>query len=147
MICSKGFEKCVMTCIQHYRNIQNSFTALKILGIPPALPSLTSPWLPEPLAITHLFTIFTVLPLGFSCGSAGNECACNAGDVGLISGLRRSPGEGKGYLLQYSGLENSMDCIAHGVRKSRTWLSRFHFLVAVSIHSSSLFTAHYMDVP
>ena len=49
------------------------------------------------------------------------------GDLGLIPGLGRSPGEGKGYPLQYSGLENSMDCIVHGVAKSRTRLSDFHF--------------------
>ena len=47
--------------------------------------------------------------LGFSCGSAGKESACNAGDLGLIPELGRSPGDGKGYSLQYSGLENSMD--------------------------------------
>jgi len=58
--------------------------------------------------------------LGFPCVSAGKESACNAGDLGLISGLRRSPGEGKGYPLQYSGLENSMDCIVHGATKSWT---------------------------
>ena len=46
--------------------------------------------------------------LGFPCGSAGKESTCNAGDLGLIPGLERSPGEGKGYPLQYSGLENSM---------------------------------------
>ena len=46
--------------------------------------------------------------------------------LGSIPGLGRSPGEGKGYPLQYSGLENSMDCIVHGVTKSRTWLSNFH---------------------
>ena len=46
---------------------------------------------------------------GFPCGSAGKESACNAGDLGLIPGLGRSPGEGKGNPLQYSGLENSMD--------------------------------------
>ena len=46
--------------------------------------------------------------LGFPCGSAGKESACNAGGLGLIPGLGRSPGEGKGYPLQYSGLENSM---------------------------------------
>ena len=55
-----------------------------------------------------------------SCGSAGNEFTCNAGDLGLIPGLGRSPGEGKGYPLQYSGLENSMDCIVHAVMKSWT---------------------------
>ena len=49
------------------------------------------------------------------------------GDLGSIPGLGRSPGEGKGYPLQYSDLENSMDCIVHGVAKSRTRLSDFHF--------------------
>ena len=58
--------------------------------------------------------------LGFPCGSAGKESACNVGDLGLIPGLGRSPGEGKGYPLQYSGLENSMDCVAHGVAESDT---------------------------
>ena len=57
---------------------------------------------------------------GFPGSSAGKESACNAGDPGLIPGLGRPPGEGKGYPLQYSGLENSMDCIAHGVTKSQT---------------------------
>jgi len=47
--------------------------------------------------------------LDFSCGSAGKESACNVGDLGLIPGLGRSPGEGKGYPLQYSGLENPME--------------------------------------
>ena len=48
---------------------------------------------------------------GFPGGSVGNEPPCNVGDLGLIPGLGKSPGEGKGYPLQYSGLENSMDCI------------------------------------
>ena len=48
---------------------------------------------------------------GFPGGSAGKESACHMEDLGLISGLGRSPGEGKGYPLQYSGLENPMDCI------------------------------------
>jgi len=64
--------------------------------------------------------------LGFLCGSAGKESACNAGDLALIPGLRRSLGEGKGYPLQYSGLENFMDCVVHGVAKSRTQLTDFH---------------------
>ena len=51
------------------------------------------------------------------------ESTCNVGDLGLIPGLGRSPGEENGYPLQYSGLENSMDCIVHRVAKSRTWLS------------------------
>ena len=46
----------------------------------------------------------------FPCGSAGKESACSVGGLGLIPGLGRSPGEGKGCPLQYSGLENSMDC-------------------------------------
>ena len=49
--------------------------------------------------------------LGFPCSSAGKESACNVGDLSLIPGLERSVGEGKGYLLQYSGLENTMDYI------------------------------------
>ena len=49
--------------------------------------------------------------LGFPGGSAGKESACNVGDLGSIPGLGRYPGEGKGYPLQYSGLENSMDYI------------------------------------
>ena len=53
-------------------------------------------------------------------GSAGKESAYNAGDMGSIPGLGRPPGEGKGYPLQYSGLENSMDCIVHGVTESWT---------------------------
>ena len=65
--------------------------------------------------------------LGFPHGSAGKESACNARDLGLIPGLGRSPGEGKGYPFQYSGLENSMDCIVHGFAKSWIQLSDFHF--------------------
>ena len=57
---------------------------------------------------------------GFPCGSAGKESAYNVKDLGLIPGLGRSPGEGKGYPLQYSGLENSMNSIVHGVTKSQT---------------------------
>ena len=61
---------------------------------------------------------------GFPDGSDGKESACNAGYLGSIPGLGGSPGEGKGYPLQYSGLENA---IVHGVTKSRTRLSNFHF--------------------
>ena len=59
--------------------------------------------------------------------SAGKESASNAEDLGLIPGLGRSPREGKSYPLQYSGLENSLGCRVHGVAKSWTWLSNFHF--------------------
>ena len=61
------------------------------------------------------------------CGLAGKESTCNVGDLGLIPGLGRSPGEGKGYPLQYSGPENPMDCIICGVAKSGTQLRDFHF--------------------
>ena len=57
---------------------------------------------------------------GFPCGSAGEESTCNVGDLGLIHGLGRSPGEGKGYPLQYSGLENSIDCTVCGATESDT---------------------------
>ena len=56
--------------------------------------------------------------MGLPWWPGGKESACKAGDLGLTPGLGRSPGEGKGYPLQYSGLENSMDCIVHGVAES-----------------------------
>ena len=64
--------------------------------------------------------------LGLPGGSDGEESACNVEDLGAIPGLGRPPGEGKGYPLQYSSLENSMNCIVHGVTKSRTQLRDFH---------------------
>ena len=59
-------------------------------------------------------------PEGFPGSSAGKESACNTGDPSAIPGSGRSPGEGKGYPLQYSGLESSMNCTVHGVAKSQT---------------------------
>ena len=56
----------------------------------------------------------------FPDSSVGKESAHNAGDPSSIPGLQRSPGEEKGYSLQYSALENSMDCIIHGVSQSQT---------------------------
>ena len=64
---------------------------------------------------------------GFPCGSAGKESTCNVGGLGSAPGLGRSPGEDKGYPLQYFGLESSMNCIVHGFAKSWTQLSDFHF--------------------
>ena len=64
------------------------------------------------------------------CGSAGKESACTMENLGSILVLGRSPGEEKGYPLQYSGLENSMDCIVHGVTNSRPELSNLHARVA-----------------
>ena len=57
---------------------------------------------------------------GFPGGSDGKESACNVGDLGLIPGFRRPPEEGKGYPLQYSGLENSVDYIVHGLANGQT---------------------------
>ena len=65
--------------------------------------------------------------LVFPGGSIGKESTCNVGDLGSIPGLGRSPGEVKGNPLQYSGLENSMDYMVHGVAKSPTQVSDFHF--------------------
>ena len=71
-------------------------------------------------------TLMGLLSIGASL-IAGKETACSAGDPSSIPGSGRSPGEGNGYPLQYSGLENSMDCIVHGVAKSQTQLSDFDF--------------------
>ena len=76
---------------------------------------------------THLMLWVVPLDSGFPGGSAGKESACNAGDLGSVPGLGRSPGGGKGNPLQYSGLESSMDDIVPGVAKSWTQLSDFHF--------------------
>ena len=67
--------------------------------------------------------------LGFPGGSDGKESTCNAGDLGSTPWFGRSPGEGNGYPLQYSGQRNSMDCMAHGFAESDTTerLSLFHF--------------------
>ena len=64
--------------------------------------------------------------LGFSVVSGGKESACKVGDLSSIPGLGRSLGEGNGYPLQDSGLENAMAYAAYGVAKSRTRLSAFH---------------------
>ena len=82
--------------------------------------------------------------LGFSCGSAGKESACNTGDLGSIPGLGRSPGQG--YPLQYSGLENTVDCIVHGVAKSRTRLSDFHFHFQIPAVAVFLPLFQYTDI-
>ena len=78
--------------------------------------------------------------LGFLCGSAGKKSTSNVGDLGLIPGLERSPGEGKDCPLQYSGLENSMDCTVHGVAKSQAQLSDFHSLTHIPLILINLIT-------
>ena len=91
-------------------------------------------WQPQTSAFISSFQLISMrllktslnsLLLSFPCGSAGKACACNVGDLGSIPGLGRSPGDGKGYPLQYSGLENCMDCLVHGVAKSRIQPSDF----------------------
>ena len=88
-------------------------------GLIPGSGRSTGEWIGYPLPVF----------LGFPYGSAGKESAYNVGDLGLIPGLGRSPGERKGYPLQYSGLENSMDFIVHGVAKSWTQLRDLHFIL------------------
>ena len=73
---------------------------------------------PRPCAKSYIYIKYIIN--GFPCGSAGKGSAWSAGDLGLIPGLGRSPGEGKGYPLQYSGPEKSVDCIVHRVTKSQT---------------------------
>ena len=83
--------------------------------------------LTQPVGTCCFYTLNGLSICGFPCGSAGKESTCNAGDLGSTPGLGRSPGEGKGYPFQYSGLEHSMDYTVHGVTKSQTQLSDFHF--------------------
>ena len=85
---------------------------------------------------------------GFPDSLVGKEFFCNAGGLGLIPGLWRFPGEGEGYPLQYSGLENSVDCIVHGAANSWTQLNNFHvhytFLNIYLYHTKpKIVQAHY----
>ena len=84
------------------------------------------PWIEEPGRLQSMgsqraghkwMTFINTYILGFPGGSAGKEFVCNAGDLGSIPGLGRSPGEGNGYPLQYSSLENSMDYTVHGLQR------------------------------
>ena len=101
-----------------------------------AVHGVTESDMTERLDWTELKPYFAspILPSGFPGGSAGKESACSVRDLGSISGLGRFPGDGNSYSLQYSGLENSMDYVVHGVAKSWTWLNNFHSF------SSSLFS-------
>ena len=67
------------------------------------------------------FLRFSPILMGFPGGSDGKEFACNAGDLGSVPGLGRSPREGNGYPLQYSSLENCMDSTVHGVPASESF--------------------------
>ena len=86
----------------------------------------------------RLSFLHCIFLLGFPCGSAGKESSCNAGDLGSIPGLGRSPGEGKGgYPLQYSGLDNSMDCSLPGFSVHRIFQARVLEWVAISFSRGS----------
>ena len=91
-------------------------------------------WLPLVNTLYHLrllpsyIFIWIFIQWGFPCGSTVKESACNAGDLGLIPGLGRSPGEGEIYPLQYFGLENSV-----GLQRVRTRLSDFHFHAIINV--------------
>ena len=75
--------------------------------------------------------------MAFTCGSDSKESTCNAEDLGLIPSLGRSPAERNGYPIRYSGLENSKDCVVHGVAKSQTRLSDFHFQLSCTMLQTS----------
>ena len=99
---------------------------------------MSSPKINSTMSCTWSWHPLYVIPSSSTCGSAGEESAYSVGDLRSIPGLGRSPGEGKGYPLQYSGLENSTDCIVYGAAKSRTRLSDFHFnfLLYIKTHGS-----------
>ena len=93
--------------------------------------------------------LLTPVFLGFPGSSDSKDSTCNAGDLGSIPGSRRSPGEENSYPLQYSGLKNSTDrrawqAIVHGVEKSRTWLSDFHFISFLVMIEGSLLIEHHL---
>ena len=75
------------------------------------------------LQALHFSSPFTSCIKGFPCGSADKESACSVGDLGSIPGLRRSPGKGNCYTLQYFGLDNSMDCIQGFQRVWNDWVT------------------------
>ena len=78
----------------------------------------------------YTYTLYMYTCMLPSC-SVGKESACNAADLSLIPGLGRSPGEGNGYLLQYSGLENSVNCIVHGVAESFTFIYMYNWVTGL----------------
>ena len=96
-------------------------------GLLPAPPGdLPDPEMEHMSSTWQVDSLLLALPGASLVAQLEKNLACNMGDLGLIPGLGRSPGEGKGYPLHYSGLENSMDCIVHEIAKSQTQLSDFH---------------------
>ena len=82
--------------------------------------------------VEHITGTRRINAIGHTCGSAGKQSACNAGDLSSTPGLGRSPGEGKGYPLQYSGLKIFMDYTVYGIANSQTRLNDFHFQLEMS---------------
>ena len=102
----------------------------------------------KPTLTYVLKKLSSALAQGFPGSSDGKEYACDAGDLGLIFGLGRCPGEGHGNPLQYSYLENSMDrgawqATVHGVTKSWSSLSNFHFIFTPLAHLKISSLKHY----
>ena len=106
-----------------------SLQTMKIMNSPGTYPTFLSACLICPQGKHWSFSVtwISLHLLGFPDSSVGRESACSAGHPSSIPGSESSPGEGKGYPLQYSGLENSMVYIFHGVAKSQTRLSDLHF--------------------
>ena len=117
---SMGSQRMVHNLVTEQHSLSISVSSTFILVLPPC-------------TTLHSYLLSHFLTLGFPCGSAGKESACNVGDLGSISGLGRSPGEGKGYPLQCSGLENSKDCISPWGRKESDMTER------LSLTSSTFF--------
>ena len=130
-----------MALMPAFKAASFSFPVLWVL--PPQTP-VAPPHLPQPQLLSlniiqRCFKPFFFPPPMFPCGSDGKISACNEGDpgdLGSIPELGRSPGEGNGKPLQYSGLENPMDrgtlgATAHGVKKSETWLSDYTFFQTI----------------
>ena len=125
-------DKFAFCLLEHQNPLTFSSTALLLTPISP-LSSHISYFFLSALK-GFLFFLFSSWAFSlwhevFSGGSAGKEFACNEEDLGSVPGLGRSPGGENDYPLQYSGMENSMDCIVHGVANSRTQLSDFHFFI------------------
>ena len=114
--------KLIEFILRVFNGVLRVFGASLIAQLVKNPPAMQRPWFSSWVGKTcwRRDRLPTPIFLGFPCGLAGNESTCSAGNLGSIPGLGKSPGEGKCYPLQYSGLENSLDCIVHGVTKSQT---------------------------
>ena len=119
-------------CIAKWFSYSHTHTHTHIYSFSHSFPLwfITEYWILFPVLYSRdslfIHSKYISLYLLIPSNSAGKESACNAGDFSSIPGLGRSPGEGNSYPLQYSGRENSTECIVHGVMKSWRQLSDFH---------------------